>query len=81
MSIGMNKAWVLAVRSAKKGTWHAGESRPRDAKGRELGEPGCICMSRGMYTGDTICPRHSIQIRKAKIPTRLGSKKFKTHGA
>ena len=78
MNIEMSRAWVLAVRSAKKGTWYNGEGRPRDPKGRTT-EPGCLCLSRGMYSGDTMCPKHGNQIRKAKIPTRIGSKKFKAH--
>lgn len=74
------RSWVLAVRSARKNSWANGEYRPRDSKGRPT-EPGCLCLSRDMVPTDTVCPKHGIPIRKAKIPIRLGSKKFKSNAS
>jgi len=76
MRIEMGRPWIRATRASKKITWFNGEPRPRDSKGRTV-DPGCICMSRGLHPPDTICPKHGNELRKADIPTRLGSKKFK----
>jgi hypothetical protein len=74
--ISMSRGWLLALRSARKNSWHNGEPRPRGLRGKTL-DSGCLCLSRGMFPPDQLCPKHGEQIRKAEVPHRLSSKKFK----